>query len=233
MKIFEKSSKIMNLKHANVISLGLLSIFFSVGVLGHSLPQTFDIMILLTPWVLFISAGLVLFLSLSQDSIRGSSKPHLLWILICYLITFALEAIGVATGVIFGSYTYGATLGLQLFNTPLVIGLNWVIVILGITITVKRVLNHPILVSVSVGILAVLFDVILEPLAIDPRMDYWKWTGVDVPLHNYIAWFVISFIFALAYVLKVKNPMKSWILPGYWLIQTIFFIAIRAFALGV
>lgn len=233
MKFFEKSVKMMNLNHANVISLGLLSIFFSVGVLGHSLPQTFDLMILLTPWVLFISAGLVLYISLAQDSVRGPIKPHLLWIVICYFITFALEALGVATGLVFGSYTYGSTLGLQLFDTPLVIGLNWVIVILGITIAVKRVFNHPLLVSISVGILAVIFDIILEPLAIDPRMDYWAWEGGDVPLHNYIAWFVISFVFALAYGLKVKSPIKSWILPGYWIIQTIFFIAIRAFALGV
>jgi putative membrane protein len=233
MKLFEQSAHVMNLKHANVISLGLLSIFFSVGVLGHSLPQTFDLMIQVTPWVLFISAGLVLYISLAQDSVRGPIKPHLLWICICYVITFALEAIGVTTGFVFGSYTYGHTLGLQVFNTPLVIGLNWVIVILGITVAVKQIVNHPILVSFLVGIFAVVFDVILEPLAMDRRMDYWSWEGGVVPVHNYIAWFMISFVFALAYVLRVKTPMKSWILPGYWIIQTIFFIAIRAFALGV
>jgi putative membrane protein len=226
-------SLLLNKKNSTLIVLGFISIFYSVGILGHGLPTTFGLMLNLTPGFLTVFAFLVLFLSLVQDTLRTPVKPQIIWIVVAYIVTFTLEAVGVATGLIFGAYSYGVSLGPRLFETPLIIGLNWVIVILGITVAVRKISSNPLVVAGFVGVLAVVFDIILEPLAIDSRMDYWTWEGVVVPLHNYIAWFVISFVFSFSYVKFVKNPLKSFILPGYWIIQMIFFLAIRLFVLEV
>ena len=44
---------------------------------------------------------------------------------IIFLIGFSVEAVGVATGVLFGNYEYGAPFGFKIFETPLMIGVNW------------------------------------------------------------------------------------------------------------
>ncbi len=232
-KVMENIGTWSNTKTGSILIIGLLGIFFSVGIIGHSLPITFDLMITLTPWVLGVFGFVVLFFALTGHSQVGSIKPQIIWILVSYAITFFLEALGVATGLVFGQYSYGNTLGFQLFQTPVIIGLNWVIVVLGITVVTLKFTQKPWLVATIVGLLCVVFDVILEPLAIHPDMDYWSWAGGPVPVHNYIAWFIISFGMAFVYALKIKHPIRSWILPGYWIIQMIFFVSIRLFVLGV
>ena len=57
----------------------------------------------------------------------GKPKQMLAFFLI-FLLGFVVEVVGVQTGLIFGSYSYGATLGVKLFDTPLLIGLNWIFV---------------------------------------------------------------------------------------------------------
>jgi putative membrane protein len=51
-----------------------------------------------------------------------------------------LEVVGVKTGLIFGEYKYGSTLGIKLFEVPLIIGFNWVFVILG-SISISRLIT--------------------------------------------------------------------------------------------
>ena len=40
------------------------------------------------------------------------------------------EAIGVNTGLLFGTYEYGANLGFKIFGVPLIIGVNWTVLII-------------------------------------------------------------------------------------------------------
>ena len=64
-------------------------------------------------------------------SYKKGELKFLIWCLIVYTVTFSLEVLGTSTGIIFGSYTYGNTLGLKFLGVPLIIGFNWVFVILG------------------------------------------------------------------------------------------------------
>jgi len=183
--------------------IGLIfAFFFSVGTAGHYIEATRRIMLFLTPGILLI------FATISIVPYFASREGKILfWILPVYLITFTLEAVGVATGAVFGEYVYGETLGLQVFSVPVIIGYNWVIVVLGCALFVRSVADHiratvrvdkrnitgRILVAVSpilVGALAVIFDLVLEPVAI--RFDYWSWADVSVPTQNYLAWFLIA-----------------------------------------
>ena len=40
------------------------------------------------------------------------------------------------------------------------------------------------------AILAVFFDWIMEPVAM--KLGFWQWTNQQVPLYNYVCWFLIS-----------------------------------------
>jgi len=68
-------------------------------------------------------------------------------------------------------------------------------------------------------------DLLIEPVAIE--LNFWRWTDVTVPLENYIAWFVLSTLFArLTAVGDARNPLSKWILPvltGFFAILCIFY----------
>ncbi|MBK7499446.1 MAG: carotenoid biosynthesis protein [Ignavibacteriales bacterium] len=204
-------------KHKEMLFLYLI---FSVGIFGHLFYPLRELMLFLTPVTLLLTGTLVLF-----TSYKGSNK-FLKWIILTYLLTFALEVIGVKTGLVFGEYKYGETLGLKLFEVPLIIGFNWILVILG-TISVAQLITQNVLAnSLIAATISVIFDLVLEPIAI--KLDYWQWSQNVIPIQNYIAWFLIAFISALLFsILKVK--MQSGLSKHYLLVQFIFFVSLLLF----
>ncbi|MFP4267156.1 MAG: carotenoid biosynthesis protein [Spirochaetaceae bacterium] len=197
----------------------ILLIFYAVGIAGHIYRPTFPLMVSLTFWVLLIF-GLLVFL---QIYLRGN-RGLLLWALVTYLFTFSMEALGVATGLVFGSYIYGETLGLMLLEVPVVIGFNWMIIVLALSVYVFRRVKNPLAGGLITAAGATLFDWVMEPAAI--AMDYWRWAGGEIPLQNYLAWFVIAFICSFAFgAFKLKSSSQ---LGLYYVgIQLLFFIALR------
>jgi putative membrane protein len=170
--------------------LFLLYLIYIVGIIGHSITATREYMFTLTPLTLLISSVLVIIPSLNN-------KKLFIWLISTYLITLLLEIIGVKTGLVFGDYSYGQILGLKLFDVPVIIGLNWVLIIWGGILFSQRITKSLLWISTSTASLALLFDIFLEPVAIS--FGYWNWESVTVPLHNYIAWFIIAFIFSFIY----------------------------------
>jgi putative membrane protein len=198
-----------------------LYIIFSVGIIGHLYAPLQHLMLLLTPGTLLLTGLVVLFYSY-----KSSNDKFLLWALITYIITFILEVIGVKTGLIFGEYLYGSTLGVKLFEVPLIIGFNWVLVILG-SISISRLFTSGILLSALISaFIAFVFDLILEPIAI--KLDYWTWSEGIIPVQNYAAWFTIALISSLGFSLFKVN-VKSNISLHYLAVQFLFFIALLIF----
>ncbi|MGZ5302814.1 MAG: carotenoid biosynthesis protein [Bacteroidia bacterium] len=115
------------------------------------------------------------------------------FILIClgvFASGFIIEWIGVRTGAIFGAYKYGETLGLKLDNIPLLIGLNWLVLIYAVANFLKYFpLKTPLYILCG-SALMVLLDFFMEPFAV--RFDLWSWNNNAVPLQNYVGWFVTS-----------------------------------------
>jgi putative membrane protein len=201
----------------------LLPIFYAAGVLWHALDATLPYMIMLTPYTILITAVIGFY----PEIIRKDSNL-ILWLLLTFIITFALEAIGVATGLVFGYYWYGNTLGFSLFEVPLLIGINWTLIIMGSIIIIKKYSKNIYVISFSTGAVTLLFDYIMEPVAI--RYDYWSWKGGTIPLQNYIAWFVIAFLFAFLHE-KMRVKHKS-IIPSFVVaVQLLFFLALRLFVI--
>jgi len=132
----------------------------------------------------------------------------------------------VRTGAIFGEYHYGETMIFQVMNVPIVIGMNWVILMLGSYSLVYWMKAKPVLLPVFSSLLIVGFDFVMEEVAM--KLDYWQWEGNNVPLQNYVAWFIISLIFSsILTLLKVK--IENNILKVYFVVQLGFFIGLRLF----
>jgi putative membrane protein len=197
-----------------------LSVFYGVGLLGHFLPSTRPLMLTVTPYFLFVFALIPL-----VPVVRERRYGVYLWSLATLVITFFLEALGTHTGLIFGPYSYGPTLGLKLFQVPIVIALNWLIVIMAV-LCLTASIHSSFLAALLVGAGAVLFDFVMEPVAI--ALDYWTWQTVTIPLQNYLAWFGIAFAAALVFRL-VRLRVDTRIPPLYVAVQFVFFLVLRLF----
>lgn len=201
-----------------VYAVAFLILFFTVGVIGLVLPSFHNLFVTLTPLSLLLSFAILLLYQ--QDWTRRL----ILYSIVVFIVGFSVEAIGVATGLIFGEYVYGGVLGVKVFNTPLMIGVNWLLLTYTTWDLVGRSKAPLLFRTFLAAILMVLFDIFLEPVAM--KMGMWSWSGGEVPLKNYIAWFIISWVFfGLAALLKIKvrNPVSV----PLWIVLLTFFILLN------
>jgi len=195
-----------------------LVVFYSVGVIGLLWPLSHPLFIKLIPIALLLSMGLVL---LFHEDTFGP-KTIVVFTLI-YLSSFIIEAVGVHTGIIFGHYNYGDGLGLKVFDTPLIIGLNWLLLVYTTASVVDRLRlpGVPRVIMAALGM--VVYDVILEQMA--PALDMWYWLGDVIPFQNYLSWFVLAIIFhALFKLLHIKTSNR--LAPTVLICQFLFFLVL-------
>ncbi len=95
---------------------------YGVGLAGMLLPFSRELFMMITPLNLLF-ATLFLFWG------RWPAGRVIVTGFFIAIASFFVEALGVNTGRIFGAYSYGRTLGPALLNTPLIIGLNWFLLI--------------------------------------------------------------------------------------------------------
>jgi len=209
----------------------VLALFFAVGFVGHLIPAVRPFMLAMTPAVLAVAGMVVAAVALADGGI-----PVALWAVGTYAVTFALEAAGVATGAIFGPYGYGATLGPKVLEVPVVIGFNWMLVVLG-GVNLAGIIGigrgvggrtdgkGPCLVCVAVaaGAACVILDIRLEPVA--ERLDYCRFYTTSVPLQNYVAWFLIAALSAFTFASR-RCRVRSRLPAAYFLIQLAFFVGL-------
>ena len=100
-----------------------LTSFYVVGVLGYALPFSRAFFIEIIPLALLFN-GLMLF---------GFHRPynwkHISIFSVVFLLGWGIEVLGVKTGVVFGDYSYGPALGLKVSDVPLLIGVNWLMLV--------------------------------------------------------------------------------------------------------
>ncbi|MCX7876113.1 MAG: carotenoid biosynthesis protein [Melioribacteraceae bacterium] len=199
----------------------IIYILFFVGALAHPIQYLQKYMIMLTPFTLFITTSIVIMNLLTDDN-----KKIFLWLLIVFFITMLIEIIGVHTKIIFGNYQYGNTLGIKIFGVPIIIGFNWVLIILGAIQLSNKLFNKKLLILLVAPVFTVLFDFILEPVAI--KLDYWSWHNNTIPIQNYIAWYIISLV-AVMFFSFMKIELKNNISMKYFIVQLIFFLILKIF----
>jgi putative membrane protein len=206
----------------NKIGISIIIVTHLVGAVGLCFSQFKSLFISLTP--LHLLTSLTLFFVFTKFDLRIFKLFFSL-----FFIGFTIEVIGVKTGVLFGEYKYGSTLGIKVFETPLMIGVNWFLLAVISHGIFRNFIKNSTYVVVCSAFLMVLLDVIIEPVAIN--LDFWSWQGGIIPIKNYLMWFIVSIIMQIIIAgNKSKfNPIICW---SIFIGQLLFFV-IQNIYLGV
>ena len=148
-----------------------------------------------------------------------SFKKYYIPIFLIVFTGFFIEVIGVKTGILFGIYTYGDTLGFKILEVPVVIGLNWLVLCLSIFSLFSVIFKNKFLLLIFSSISMVLLDFIIEPVAIE--YSFWSWSDNSVPIQNYIMWFVVSLV--MNYILLKYRINVHYKLGLYLVLSQLFF----------
>lgn len=199
-----------------------LIIFYSVGVVGLIVPQTRDLFVALVPLNLLMNIALLMIY-------HGKIDIGFIWkAFFVFAAGILVEMVGVNTGLIFGSYEYGATLGPKINGTPIMIGVNWLMLVYASLVITSKFFEQRYFRVLIAAVMMVIYDFVLEPAAID--MDMWNWGGA-VPMQNYIAWLVISLMLIwFADITEMVNR-KNKIAPALFFVQLVFFILLNTWML--
>ncbi len=197
----------------------VIVIFYTVGTVGMMLPDYREQFLDLSFFNLLLSFTIVLLG-------RNKRLQHfILFLFLCFLTGMLAEWIGTKTGLLFGNYSYGENLGPKISGVPLVIGINWGILVVASASVVMRLKLNFWWSVVASALLMTLFDVLMEPVAI--KSDYWTWVG-DIPLYNYVCWFAVSL--PLHYIYFRSGLAESnKVLDALFLVMSIFFIILNLF----
>jgi putative membrane protein len=196
-------------------------IFYIVGALGISFPFTRNLFIFITPASLLISFVAVMFYHQP-----GIDSRALIVFIIIYLASLLIEIAGVHNGFIFGNYSYGKGLGPKIFDTPLIIGINWLLLVYSANVIAGKLPVLNILKILFSSTLMVVCDLVMEQVA--PELKMWNFENDIIPLRNYISWFILAFLFGSLFYLAGIKPVNK-IAPLIFCCQIIFFSVLYIF----
>jgi len=119
-------------------------------------------------------------------------------------IGFLVEFLGVNYDLFFGSYEYGNNLGYKIGGVPIIMSVNWLVLIFLAGSFTEKIIPNPLPLKVLFAALLMVFlDIFLEICA--PKLDYWKFNEEVVPISNYNSWFIISAICLYIYFKLIKE----------------------------
>ncbi len=208
--------KKIDVKSISIFTIWLFQISAIIGIsIGH-----YDWFITKTPLNLIITS-LLLVIHFPIDSFKKIAV-----VLLVFLFSLLIEWIGVHYGFLFGVYEYGKNLGVKLDGVPLLIGVNWAILILATATLADKWINSfyaKILVGAA---LMVFMDFFIEVSA--PPFDFWIWASGAAPFRNYVAWFTVSlFLHFVYHRTKIKGDFTFSL--HLYAAQLLFFIYFYGF----
>ncbi len=220
------------------IALFIVLLFHVSGAIGILFSSHRDWFIQNTPLNLIVMA-LLLIVTQKQKNIA-----FFLFFIVTFLVGFLVEFIGVNTGYLFGQYQYGNVLGVKHFGVPLLIGINWFIIMYCTGVIANQLYDwankklaeadaevKPAVRFVSFiidgALLATMFDFIIEPVAV--KMGFWQWLGNgEIPFYNYACWFFTSLLLLTVFRLLPFNKGNR-LAVHLFIIQVLFFMLLRVF----
>ena len=146
-------------------------------------------------------------------------------LLLAALISLAFEAVGVATGAIYGPYHYTDRLGPQLLHVPLAVPFTWFMVIYPSYTLANYLVDGCVVSRPRPGIgrlvgLAALSAMLMTAwdLALDPQMviyGNWVWhvegAYFGIPVRNFIGWLLTTLTVYLVYRgIEARWPPRPW-----------------------
>lgn len=193
-----------------------LIVLYASGLIGMHIPAVSATFISLVPLTLWFT-GFICFWYFPKPSIQA----YVLLVAIA-VAAWMLEVAGVRTGQIFGEYAYGRTLGYQVIHVPITIGINWILLVMvtGAVVAEWNVGGKIGRAALGAGLMTAL-DVLIEPVAV--HFDFWQWNNNHIPVQNFIAWWVASFLFHWVYI-SADLPAKSSLFRLIAALQFLFFL---------
>ena len=208
-----KTDKTLKATRITAVVLILLYLIAIFGVAFDNSVTDYSIIIPTNLTALFI-----LLLLWDKNGVRSW-----IYLALVFVAGFCIEAIGVNTGILFGQYEYLDSLGPKIFNTPILIGLNWALLIYCVADITNLFKIHWLLKALIGAGLMLIFDVALEPNAI--RMEMWQWQDDSIPVLNFLTWFGFSFILLLPATKALRKP--NHIAPVIFSVQLAFFMVLN------
>ena len=208
----------MSWTKVNLITI-LLFILHFVGGVALSMDSVKSVFLTLTPFNLALTFVLLIWGN------ENFSFNFFKVISVLFLIGFFVEVLGVYSGLLFGEYHYGKTLGFQFLGVPLIIGVNWVLLVVSSFAVSSYFVSNSILKVILSSVIMVLLDLMIEPVAI--RLDFWHWQAEVIPLQNYLMWFLVALL--MNWILTF-NRFKFNVKLGFGLlISQVLFFTLQSF----
>jgi putative membrane protein len=170
----------------------------------------------------------------------------LVFVAITAAVSFTSEAVGVATGWVFGRYYYTDLLGPKILGVPPMIQLGYIAVSYASLLTARAILGRLasprgwefVGLAFCGALIMVGWDVAMDPYQSTLGGDWiWQDGGAyfGVPLHNYVGWFATVFVFMLLYLAyETRHPLPPPAVPyarrAFWAAPVIYYALI---ALGI
>ncbi|PBQ30986.1 hypothetical protein CNR22_04110 [Sphingobacteriaceae bacterium] len=144
------------------------------------------------------------------------------------VVGFLLEVVGVKSGLVFGHYFYGSNLGYKVLAVPLVISLNWAVLLSGGLLLARSCTANTKLVPLISAFFVTAIDYLIEQVA--APMDWWYFDRGVAGSHNYIAWFLITLSGSvlLQKQLSIGNKNAAYLVIG---LQVLFFGVLNLYKL--
>jgi putative membrane protein len=112
-------------------------------------------------------------------------------------------------------------LGVKVFEVPLIIGLNWGILVVISASLVERFHMSIYFKVLLATTLMVFLDFLMEPIAND--LDFWHWRNDQIPLYNFVCWFAISLILQYFYFNFNKLAESNRVFNVFYFVMVVFF----------
>jgi len=188
-----------------VILLGIyagLIVYGTAGVLFHyQLPDT------MTGLTTAVGFGFVLLHALRQMKWRKT----VLLLVMTFVVSLAFESVGVATGLVYGHYHYGARLGAKFLGlVPYLIPVAWFLMVYPSYVIAKNLIpavwmqwQRILTISGLTAVIMTAWDLAMDPMNAAWGTWVWEHKGAyfGVPIRNFWGWWLTVFVVIVLFLL--------------------------------
>ncbi len=185
---------------------------------------------------------LLLLFSLIHAARTLGYRSTLTFFLLSTTFSWLFEQAGVATGLIYGAYTYSNMLGPRLGHVPILIPISWFTMMYPSFIIANLIsygrfaprfptqLPSRLWLSFLAAITMTAWDLTIDPIMTELGMWTWHEEGAyfGVPIHNFLGWLATTFTIYLVFLAKQKRVEKrpsALLTPAFMTLPVLTYLA--------
>jgi uncharacterized membrane protein len=222
----------------NAVLLGLAIIFLSLFIYSSILRPLLEQLFLELPRIpggIGIKTLFMMLFSIFHAAYVLGWRHTLVFFGITVAVSWSYEDVGVATGLIYGSYHYTNALGLKLGHVPIIIPIAWFMMIYPSYIIANLIRSGRLMMrennnnnshtpllqilwlSFLSAVIITAWDLVVDPYLSGPTERAWIWEDgggqyFGVPLHNFGGWLLTTF--TIYFLFQLLSERKFQVRPG-------------------